>query len=75
MKALEPDKVRLMVAGTICLLAGILLLNAASAGWLGRTAGLTAQLALGGAFMLNLVGAWYFLRYFLIVLRDLRGKG
>lgn len=73
MRALEPDKLRLMAIGTICLLAGILLLNAATHGWLGRPTGLSAQLALGGAFLLNLAGAWCFLRYFLVVLRDLRG--
>ncbi len=74
MKEFRLPPPRLLVMGTLCLAIAVLILLAIDAGWLGRPLGLTVQIGLGGAFFFNLLGAWCFLRYFLIVLRDLRGK-
>jgi len=65
---------RLLVMGTLCLAIAVLVLFAIDAGWLGRPLGLSVQIGLGGAFFFNLLGAWCFLRYFLILLKDWRSR-
>lgn len=72
MTGFQPPPARLLVMGTLCLAAAVAILLTIDAGWLGRPLGLTVQVGLGGAFLFNLLGAWFFLRYFLIVLRRLR---
>lgn len=74
MKAIEPDMMRLMLRGALCLAGGTLILLLVSGGWLGNMLGLPVKLALLAAIGLNALGALYFGRYSYKYLRHWLGK-
>lgn len=61
---------RLMIRAAISLCVGLLLLLIASSGWLNENGGLI-RIVLYGAIVANALGAVYFFRYFLAIVREL----
>lgn len=60
--------------GCACLLVGILLVLAASGGWLGGPASAPATIALAAAILAYLAGTVFFIRYLIKVVKEIRER-